>query len=1141
MSKQMIRTLTLCLLLVATFGAWHSVSHAQPTEPPPLPTYKTDWRITTVDAPIAAADADDGLSAAAIDQSSGNWWSYAFEQQRDDSSEIFVRERVNRNDGSSDNTTHRLTDHPAADFQPRLNFDATAVLFVSEREGNAELYKINVDGSNLTRLTNNGALDFMPTWSADDSQVAFISDRSGSAQVYTMSASGQNVRAITNAHNNIWVDWSSAGDRLAWIQIRGEERFLLVANADGSEQRTIAGPLAFAQHPRWSPDGGRIALDYDTNDDFSNDIVVLNADRSGINVLTTGSFDGFTFNDLWLNSWLPNGETLVYRRYSYRVNDGQLIPSSTELRRVSEGQDDSFRGLPTATFDVDVRNADPYAPSSTLRGLSPYTRIFGPSLTWLGMDRGPSGIERYEVESKRGSGNWQTEASVEPGDVLDEDLRAVTYDGLRSVSLAEPMTGQVAFRTHSTDRAGNVEEWPEVPDASTTFFAWQLLGQLTDNRGRPLAARPIANSGALNTPQTNSDGTFQLFTENDAQIELDGDTFTIDEDTYINRYQPSPESIALFGDSIAESTTRLRADCVGLCLHQPQAVQCQEGTGDCLPDGQIISEAWETNYELVADPNGTLHLFTIAPSALQHQFFKEDRTWSEPIHLGRLGLAYTPISTAFDLQGNLHVVWTGGNGGVATTQHRRRTREGAWESATNVHPGRNAEMAVNNRGHLHVVYTYTSRQDFENNGIYYATQVPGEQWQSPVKLASILSDYRPKYQMAVTNDNTLHIIFDDGAADFSSSVDQRSIIYRTRTPSGRLSQPETLTVSGDFHTPQLFADGNLLHLFWTSIFRQGNTYATLIQQTRSPTSGWLPRRIFDSRYYGNSLTVAQTGKSLHTFAYSENGNATLPLLNLQQTAAGSWYPPRTFDAPLEGAGVESLALDAQGNLAVITKTDTGFDTPPRYTFYASQVITQAETIEESINLTVPADMHEPTFSFLHTLRGASGSDTTANITIDDGVASTQVFTATDDSSGALGWADLSPWSGQSVTATVSLNQAAGSPPASVTLEQVTLGSWRTAVVDGVEPQNVEVGGATLTLRGQNFLAGLQLSIRDVTTGAERALGARLVDGQTLEADVPAGLAPGLYQVSVTNSGGEEFVAAEPLQIGERVLLPIIGR
>ncbi len=54
----------------------------------------------------------------------------------------------------------------------------------------------------------------------------------------------------------------------------------------------------------------------------------------------------------------------------------------------------------------------------------------------------------------------------------------------------------------------------------------------------------------------------------------------------------------------------------------------------------------------------------------------------------------------------------------------------------------------------------------------------------------------------------------------------------------------------------------------------------------------------------------------------------------------------------------------------------------------------------------------------------------------------------------------------------------------------------------------------------------------------------------LEVDVPAGLAPGLYQVSVTNSGGEAtaqcrnrftLVAAEPLQIGECVLLPIIGR
>ena len=65
-------------------------------------------------------------------------------------------------------------------------------------------------------------------------------------------------------------------------------------------------------------------------------------------------------------------------------------------------------------------------------------------------------------------------------------------------------------------------------------------------------------------------------------------------------------------------------------------------------------------------------------------------------------------------------------------------------------------------------------------------------------------------------------------------------------------------------------------------------------------------------------------------------------------------------------------------------------------------------------------------------------------------------------------ADLSPWSGQTVTATFALNQAEGAPPASVTLSDASLGSWRTAVVEAVAPQQVAVGGATLTLGWPEF-------------------------------------------------------------------------
>ena len=54
------------------------------------------------------------------------------------------------------------------------------------------------DGTALTRLTNNMAFDSQPSWSPDGSKIAFISDRDGNDDVYIMDADGLNVTRITN-------------------------------------------------------------------------------------------------------------------------------------------------------------------------------------------------------------------------------------------------------------------------------------------------------------------------------------------------------------------------------------------------------------------------------------------------------------------------------------------------------------------------------------------------------------------------------------------------------------------------------------------------------------------------------------------------------------------------------------------------------------------------------------------------------------------------------------------------------------------------------------------------------------------------------------------------------------------------------
>src|SRR5436190_567833 len=57
------------------------------------------------------------------------------------------------------NKAKRLTDHAALDYNASHSPDGKRVAFVSERDGNPELYVINRDGTGLKRLTDDFGLD----------------------------------------------------------------------------------------------------------------------------------------------------------------------------------------------------------------------------------------------------------------------------------------------------------------------------------------------------------------------------------------------------------------------------------------------------------------------------------------------------------------------------------------------------------------------------------------------------------------------------------------------------------------------------------------------------------------------------------------------------------------------------------------------------------------------------------------------------------------------------------------------------------------------------------------------------------------------------------------------------------------------
>jgi Tol biopolymer transport system component len=246
----------------------------------------------------------------------------AFTSYRDGNAEIYVMNA----DGSAQT---RLTDHPASDVSSSWSPDGSRIAFSSTRDGNSEIYVMNADGSGLTRLTNDPAFDGEPAWSPDGSRIAFGSNRDGNGEIYVMTADGSGITRLTNHQaGDGSPTWSPDGRKIAFsstradVEILGPFSDIWVMNADGSEPTQLTDTRNFVGAPSWSPDGSKILFNVGSY------ISVINADGSDGRVL---KFVPGTHNP----AWSPDGRQIVFEAF----DPDNRIPNSEIYTMNADGSD----------------------------------------------------------------------------------------------------------------------------------------------------------------------------------------------------------------------------------------------------------------------------------------------------------------------------------------------------------------------------------------------------------------------------------------------------------------------------------------------------------------------------------------------------------------------------------------------------------------------------------------------------------------------------------------------------------------------------------------------------------------------------------------------------------------------------------
>jgi Tol biopolymer transport system component len=194
------------------------------------------------------------------------------------------------------------------------------IAFTSDRDGNAEIYVMNADGTNHVRLTNTPLVDTQPSWSPDGTIIAFVGQKPDeSFAIFTMTADGTHRTEVTSIYNTEWATgtnprWSPDGRKIAFHDFGPSSMDIFVVDSDGSNRQNLTSNHDHSDlFPTWSPDGSKILFNrygiYEPNSYSGTMLHTINADGTNLTRLTNGFANGWNED---FPDWSASRNKIVY-------------------------------------------------------------------------------------------------------------------------------------------------------------------------------------------------------------------------------------------------------------------------------------------------------------------------------------------------------------------------------------------------------------------------------------------------------------------------------------------------------------------------------------------------------------------------------------------------------------------------------------------------------------------------------------------------------------------------------------------------------------------------------------------------------------------------------------------------------------
>ncbi|MFA5668901.1 MAG: hypothetical protein WC967_06635 [Balneolaceae bacterium] len=233
--------------------------------------------------------------------------------------DLYIAEPNDKGSGFTNYRRHTHDDYP--EQHPTISTDGTQIAFT--KQGN--IWMIDANGGNEKQITSSGE-DFKPVWLAEQNKLAFTSRRDGKAQIYTINADGSQEQRFEST-NPLYTGSTTASSNplytgnekrrnsefdLSGVMMEGDlSKIVLIKLEEGGKMstKTLTKNTIREFAPAWSPDGSIVTSI------IENARGVLNLQSIEVEtgeILGTTNFQVGFIDSEASPSWVPDGSALLF-------------------------------------------------------------------------------------------------------------------------------------------------------------------------------------------------------------------------------------------------------------------------------------------------------------------------------------------------------------------------------------------------------------------------------------------------------------------------------------------------------------------------------------------------------------------------------------------------------------------------------------------------------------------------------------------------------------------------------------------------------------------------------------------------------------------------------------------------------------